>query len=280
MVEFADALFQGANVIFPIAGVLIILASIGFAIGHYRFKNNALPIGAKVIAHSHQRSIKDKENNRTKNLYRPVFALIDGVDAGLEYTSSQEYGHDAYPIGTIWPAQYDPRTGKIRTKRSQAIMPYFCAAMLVVGAGFVVIPQLDRFDDKVIMIFSFCAIGMGLIAAALVNRMNEQQRYTRQLAVTAELDRIDVTYGTERKRVDVPVMRILSGQYAGVECTEVAIGDVAAADIGQTMPAAFDPFSGHLQVTEGKQKAASATPSLAVVGFVFCGIGIGLHSLV
>ena len=54
--------------------------------------------------------------------------------------------HNAYPVGTVWPAKYDPVSGAIRTERALTIWPYLCTGFVLGGLAFIIVPAMPALD--------------------------------------------------------------------------------------------------------------------------------------
>ncbi|TIX50389.1 DUF3592 domain-containing protein [Alteraurantiacibacter aquimixticola] len=278
MSELFDLVFTAVTGVFAVMGVVLILLGAGLAVYLGRFHSRAGEVQARVVAHEDTRLSADRETGEERRGYKPVFELADGPDAGVRHTSSEVHMHNAYPIGTVWPAKYDPASGAIRTERALTIWPFLCTGFVVGGLAFIIVPNLPALDGETALPVALVLIGLGVIAAGIVTHFSRRRSGPRSLEVMAKLVAIEVHKDTERHDYDVPVMRILGGPYEGVETCEVDLRDFDREDIGQTVPAAFDPYNGKLAVTAGRFRPSSMVLPLVATGAIFAAIGLVMAS--
>lgn len=277
MMEFADWLFDTAGTVFAAGGAALMLLGLGLAAWLGRFHSRAGEVRARVVAHENQRvTVVDRDSGEERQVYQPVFELVDGADAGKRHRSSEVQMRNAYPVGTVWPAKYDPVSGAIRTDRALVAWPFLCAGFVVIGLAFMVIPNMPLLDGETALPFAFVALGLAAMVAGVWVLLSRRRSGPRSLDVTARLVAIEVHKDTERHDYDVPVLRIMAGPYEGVETVDVSIADVCHGDIGQVMPARFDPHSGRIAVTEGKFRSGSMVVPLLATGAVFALIGLAI----
>lgn len=278
MSEFADWLFATAGTLFAAGGAALVLLGLGLAAWLGRFHSRAGRVRARVVGHENQRVTTDRDSGEERQVYQPVFELVEGAEAGKRHRSSEVQMRNAYPIGTVWPAKYDPVSGAIRTDRALGAWPFLCAGFVAIGLAFIIIPTLPLLDGETALPFAFVAIGLAVMVAGGFVHLSRQRSGPRLLDITARLVAIEVHRDTERHDYEVPVLRIMDGAYAGVETVEVTMADVGADDIGQDMPASFDPHTGRIAVTAGRFRAGSMVAPLLATGAVFAVIGLAIGS--
>ncbi|WP_229954219.1 hypothetical protein [Parasphingorhabdus litoris] len=277
MLELIDMIFDGAEAFIGFIGIVLLLIGIGAALCQLRFVFGAVQVRAAVVAHSDKRIAKDGRTGKERSLYKAVFEVCEGRYQGARYTSLQVHEWNTYPIGTIWPARYNPVIGPIHTEQAISSRPGLSFSLTAAGVFMLVLPNVPRLDGEVVLGPTVVLIGLGLIVSGLVKHHLNNVRQRRGLSVTAELIAIDIEYDTERHDVEVPILRVVSGHYSGVETADVEVADADECHIGESMPATFDPYTGRATVTEGHLATASAVKSLVIIGLALSFVGLAIQ---
>lgn len=286
--DFADFLFDMVASGFAMVGAVVLLVAAAITLHLLLFQRRARDVRARVVAHENVTLSQDKETGREIRSYQPVFELVDGerldvarqsvsdAASAVQSRSSQVHRRNSYPIGTEWPARYNPATGKIRTSRDLDFWPMAVLVMWILGIAFIVVPNLDDGLGDEGLAYMFGGIGLATMIGGVFSAIRVRQRQARWIDVMAQLTHIEVARDTERARYDVPVLRITSGDYEGTESAEVSIAQFSRDDIGQVMRAHFDPYTGQIFASEGRFKALGITPGIIGTGAIFIAIGVAL----
>lgn len=275
--DFADFLFNMVASGFAMVGAVVLLLAFAITLHLLLFQRRARDVRARVVAHENVTLSQDEETGREIRSYQPVFELVDGNGASaVRSRSSQVHRRNSYPVGTEWPARYNPATGKIRTSRDLDFWPLAVLVMWILGIAFIVVPNLDDGLGDIGLAYMFGGIGLATMIGGVFSAIRVRQRQARWIDVMAQLTHIEVAHDTDRARYDVPVLRITSGNYEGTETAEVSIARFSRDDIGQVMRARFDPFTGQIFASEGRFKAMRITPGIIATGAIFLAIGVAL----
>jgi len=276
MIALFDSAFDLIGSFFALLGWVFIMLGFGFGAYITLFSNRAVAVRARVIDHVNQAPRNNADTGEMRTSYRTKFEVADGRHAGAQYTSHEIQDRNAFLIDTIWPARFDPGGGAIRTERTLSFWPWMCASMIGVGIAFVLIPKLPSFDREITLGYAFMALGFGIFVFGLISHSISKKRQARALFVEVELIAIDIAYDTERRKFDVPIFKIRSGDYAEVECSVVDMAGVNRSDIGTVMTAAFDAYSGALQIVDERFAAPPSTKPLLITGLTFALIGTAI----
>lgn len=278
LLDFADMVFDLVESGFVVVGAILLLVALGMSIHFLCFLSNAKNGVARVVEHYNVRLSVDEETGKETRQYQPVFELIGGVQSGLRKMSSQVHKRNAYPIGTVWPAQFHSRTGKIKTSRDREIWPAIIAMFWIIGIAFVCLPNIENGSNDIGFAYFFGGVGLAVMGAGILTMIKDRLRETRAMDVMAKLADVEIAYDSDGAAYDVPVLRILSGDYQGTESADVSIGSFSHEDIGQVMRARFDPYSGQISATEGKYRGSHFGPVMLLTGGIFAAIGYAMGS--
>ena len=263
---------------FAVVGAILLLVALGLSIHYLRFLYMAKDLSARVVEHHNVGLSVDGESRDETRQYQPVFELIGGAHAGLRTLSSQVHTHNAYPIDTIWPVRFHSRTGKIRTARDLESLPIIVAMFWMMGLVFFLLAQIENGRDGEGFGYLFGAIGLAVMMAGIIAMIKDSRREARAMDVMTRLADIETGYDSDGAAYDVPVLRIISGDYQDTESIDICIGNVSREDIGQVMRARFDPYSGQINAAAGKYKGSRFGSAMLLTGAIFAAIGYALGS--